>query len=552
MLTTIVQYILTLLGFEEENEVELYSLSPHAALDAILEETCDCISSLRADSAERTLTVAKQVADIASLKSNSGHREALIEYMCSITPDLEKILKMPFARFTQLMGSTQTQKTSVIISLVLTSIIQDTSAVVVVRDYTCDAVQLQNRLKDYLTKLDYACPLHSHILDFFSLYRADKLETKTPLRQPCCIIALGNDSQLSSVLNNLHGYFNLILDENDEIDCALGSKTAEILQALREGCVREFGVTATPLDVVAHRKELCVENLLCLTNPPDYRGHKDIEVEVLSENIESAVYTRRSTFTEMCAADSNLLPFLHSFASSENTYSDTHRKYYPNICLLKVTDLNDNQAALYGSISKLFQTEDHQSLVVVESNSAGFRVSVDWRVPTNDAFVERDTYYTHGVISDVLQALKNLGNVSHILIVAGRKAKRSQSFTTRDYDWHLTDMYYIPARATSIPTMWQDTGRLTGRNKYKSHLRLHCTQEVKEAIHKGILLTQELLERSVQNTEASLSVFDSLRYINVAKMKIPRRKLCHRVNSKLEFGVVESEDNGWSTDLYVT
>ncbi len=571
MLTEIVDYILNWLGYTEEPvELELVPISPHAALDAILEDTCDCNPLIEPQDNPRDYhaLVAKEVAQLAFARIETENqfntRAAVVDYILSVTPDLTRVAKMPRYPIIQLSGSTQTQKTSVAIGLILLSVLKGVTAVAVVRDYTCDAVQLQTRIREYLTKLALSLPRYSHILNFFTVIRADKLRPANkgeniPARprpvievpNPCCIIALGNDVQLNSVLEAYSQSpfpFNLIIDENDEVDCGSGSKTCKVLDRLRENCSQEYGITATPLDVVANRAELVTTSFVNLTNPPDYRGHSDIEVHELRHHITRGIYSCLAvSFDNMCEGDANLPEFLEYFSKSLLTFSSLYNKLYPNICLLKVTDFTDLQSELYNNISHRYP-----SLVVIESNAAGFRVSRDWVSPLNGAVISAHSFHTSGVIADVLQALKNAGDVIRILIIAGRKAKRSQSFTTRDYDWHLTDMYYVPSRGTTIPTMWQDTGRLTGRNKGKSHLRLYCSKEVSEAVRKGILLTQELLERSVnRNSEEPLPICESLRSVNVTKSKLPKRRLCNRSTSKLEFGVVnEGDDDGWSVELY--
>ena len=62
------------------------------------------------------------------------------------------------------------------------------------------------------------------------------------------------------------------------------------------------------------------------------------------------------------------------------------------------------------------------------------------------------------------------------------QAGRCMSYVTRDYYWNLTDLYYNPDAGTSIPEMIHSASRLCGLNKGKSHLHLHVTRKVADAL----------------------------------------------------------------------
>ena len=265
-----------------------------------------------------------------------------------------------------------------------------------------------------------------------------------------------------------------------------------------------------------------------------------------------------ATYAEMCEADANFAPFLTYFSKSRPDFSWKDKKYIPNICLIKNTRFNENQMNLFHGIIDNFGSK----FAVVTYN--GFGVSMyhsllPQNFEINGVSATRSEFFKAD-IADVLQYFKDNGGVEkfpRILIIAGELAGRCISYVSRDYVWHLTDMYYNPAATTSIPEMIQSVGRLCGRNKQKSHLHLHATTRVADALYNGFHFTNEAITRAIAspllNSDGDEKNFgDSVKGIPMLNKKMPvGRNLTNKVKVlKREFNLVAKNDGGASLEAY--
>ena len=162
-------------------------------------------------------------------------------------------------------------------------------------------------------------------------------------------------------------------------------------------------------------------------------------------------------------------------------------------------------------------------------------------------------------IPDALQYLKDNGGVKtfpRIIIISGILAGRCISYVSRDYDWHLTDMYYNASKTASIPDMIQSCGRLCGRNRGKSHLYLHVTKRVADALYDGFNFTSEIVTRAIASPliEDGEEVNFSKSMLSVAmnNKKYPiGRKLVSKVDvKKNNFNLVKTDDGGKKLEEY--
>jgi hypothetical protein len=142
-------------------------------------------------------------------------------------------------------------------------------------------------------------------------------------------------------------------------------------------------------------------------------------------------------------------------------------------------------------------------------------------------------------------------------MIAGELAGRCISYVTRDYVWHLTDMYYNPAKSTPIPEMTHSAGRLCGLNMYKSHLRLHTPMFVATALWNGLNFTNEVINRAIASplldaAGEEKSFADSIKSIPMLKTKLPeKRDLTNKVKiNKRDFNLVSKNDGGESLESY--
>ena len=319
-----------------------------------------------------------------------------------------------------------------------------------------------------------------------------------------------------------------------------------------------IGITATPLDSILSEEELKSVNILRLSRPEDYRGFIDITVKLLIEDPTTNAVNRKITnYQDILDSDKNIEPFLKYFSKINHEFAWSIHKYIPSICLIKNSRINESQETMFNGIIKNFSKE----FVVILYNGNGIKMKYD---NMSDKIIYKDKKiepykYTDLDITDALQFLKDNGGVKsfpRIIIISGELAGRCTSFVSRDYDWHLTDMYYNPAKSTPIPEMIQSCGRLCGRNRGKSHLHLHCTKLVADALYNGFHFTNEIIERAIASPlmeeGAELSFSNSLKAISMNKDKFPKKrnmtsKVCVK---RKDFKLVRGDDKGIALNKY--
>lgn len=480
----------------------------------------------------------------------------------------ETEIKLIKKRMLQITGSTQTQKTNYIIGLAVKSMLKANTPVIVTRDIIDDARQLEKRVNEFSISFNEYMNKHDVQNRRFEIttVRADNLNDKAIAsfsgKMPTIIISLGNETQIPNVVNMIKDVTTLtfipkvdiMIDENDKVDYSVGSQTYEALNNLKELTHQEFGITATSLDVLYMRDELRSADFFRLTDPIDYRGHHDFMVKLLE--LDPNVYgcNKEATYENVHDLDINFRPFLNYFATLKPDWIWDMSQYLPSICLIKNTNNNSTQEAIYYGINKEYK---ECKLITLILNEKGIMINIDCEINGNK--IKANTFVKGIDIPDWLQYLKKNGGVkkySRIIIIAGYKAERCISFVSRDYAWHLTDMYYNPAKSTSVPTMIQETGRLSGRNKNKAHLHLHCTIRVSEALYKGLRFTTEVINRSIykpliiEGEEQGL--FKSILSQKMTNKKFPKyRKIVHNKKVKrCDFNLVKGYDGGLKIEEY--
>jgi len=320
---------------------------------------------------------------------------------------------------------------------------------------------------------------------------------------------------------------------------------------------QKIGISATVMDVVFCESSLKSKNILVLSKPDDYRGLVDILVKILEVDPNTrGINNTVNTYQEILESDLNFEPFLDYFSKTEPEYAFILNKHIPNICLIKNTRINSNQDLIFDGIVKKYC----KNIVTIVYNGNGikmyYRDMVKIKI-NNKNIIPKE--YADIDITSALQYLKDNGGVEkfpRIIIISGDYASRCTSFVTEDYVWHLTDMYYNPAASTPISEQIQNVGRLTGRNKGKSHLHLHCTNKVANALFYGYHFCNEIIDRAKENPllnesgEAQFS--ESVKSINMNKKKFPvGRKLCTKAEiNRRDFNLVNNDDGGKNIEEY--
>ena len=470
----------------------------------------------------------------------------------------------------------QSGKTNFMICSAIKGMLVGNSAVIIVRNLYGDANQMKKNIERFNKRITSLCVAHGvearfglSVIDGSTLHKPMiRTQVKSSLNggTPSIVLCLGNNTQLdqiNKIAKETNGTFTLYIDEIDKVD--YGNKgensesISEILVHLKSQAYQVVGVTATPLDCIFSEAELKSANQIRLTPPSDYRGFFDILVKPLVLDGNTAALNKKASYEGMSSADVNLKPFLITFSESVPDYHiGSKNDEFPNICLLKITRINENQEAIFKGLNQEYKGK----FAIILTNGDGVKMyhpDLPLTFQVAGVRVTRGEFFK-GDIADVLQYFKDNGGVikyPRIIVIAGELASRCISYVTRDYYWHLTDMYYNPAASTSIPELIQSVGRLCGRNKGKSHLHLHTTKKVATALWNGVHFTNEAINRAIASPLMNLageemSFGDSIKSVPMLKKKMPvGRNLTNKVNVlKRDFNQVSKDDGGESLDSY--
>ena len=468
----------------------------------------------------------------------------------------------------------QSGKTNFMICSAIKGMLAGKSAVIVVRNMYGDASQMNKNIEKFNKMITSLCVAHGVDARFgLSVIGGNKLDNPMNRDQvrsslnggtPSIVLCLGNNTQvgqINEIAKQTNGTFTLYIDEIDKVDYGKKGKESEsiseILVHLKKQAYQVVGVTATPLDCIFSETELKSANQIRLTPPSNYRGFFDILVKPL--NVDTAALNKKASYEEICLADANLKPFLETFSKSVPDYFMQSRKDdFPNICLLKNTRINENQDAIFKGINQEYKG----NFATVVSNGNGVKMyhpDLPLTFQVAGVSVTRGEFFK-GDIADVLQYFRDNGGVikfPRIIVIAGELAGRCISYVTRDYYWHLTDLYYNPSACTPIPEMIHSASRLCGLNKGKSHLHLHVTRKVADALWNGFHFTNEVMNRAIASPLMNLdgeemSFGDSIKSVPMLKTKMPvGRDLTNKVKVlKRDYKLVSKDDGGESVDSY--
>ena len=465
----------------------------------------------------------------------------------------------------------QLGKTLFTICLAIKTMLAGRTPIIVTRSLNGDINKLVKDIENLAIKFSSYMNKNSITDKKFDIttIRCDKIGNKIELEMliksidkeyPRIVVSLGNESQLSKiyeVVKDKPSTYDLLIDEIDYVDYGVNSKTAKVLTFLKEGAYQPFGITATALDAICSEKELKTSNMIRLKRPYNYRGFIDFQVKLLKKDKDTCGISVVKTYEEILECDKNMKPFLEWFSKRIADWSWINHKHYPRICLIKNSQIIDNQNRMYEGI-----LENHESkFAIIVYNGEGIRMNyngmktciISGKTVSPDEYVEIS-------IPDALQYLKDNGGEKkfpRIIIISGKLAGRCISYVSRDYDWHLTDMYYIPAKSTPIPEMIQSVGRLCGLNRGKApNLVLHSTLKVSEALYNGFNFTNELISRAIasplmENGE-ELDFKDSLFSVPMNNKKFPKgRNVTSKIKvAKSKFNLTKKEDGGITLNKY--
>lgn len=484
---------------------------------------------------------------------------------CNVKPNGEpKVDIFDKAGMKIVKGHCQSGKEKFTISAAIKTISRGRVPIIITRRLDGDADKFQRGIEHYTNIFNQFIVKHKVICGFnISSTRVSKLTDKKIQDSikgvsPTIVVSLGNNTQLQKIyeiVNKYPGKFDLLIDEIDSVDYGSdknGKKTlaAQELEKLKQISYQTIGITATPLDSMLNELDA---QLVRLSRPYLYRGMWDIGIRTL-HSPTNGIPEKATTYEDIIANDLNLEPFLEYFKTSILDHSVADDKLLPNICLMKMTNFVEKQKILFNGITKRY------NFPVIMYNGDGVRIW--YKDMPNSIFYNgkliKPNFDIDMDITEALQFLKDNGDrqkFPRILIISGYLAGRCTSYVSRDYVWHLTDMYYVPSPNTTVPELCQSVGRLCGLNKGKSHLYLWATLKVIRSVYNGFNFTDEIIDKAdklSKDTNTSLNV--NIKKVPMLKDKLPiDRDMTNKVEfNKREFNLVDTqeEDGGMTLEEY--
>lgn len=486
---------------------------------------------------------------------------ALLSFCKSLWENIDNNYENKYQCFS---ADPQTGKTKVIIARTIKTMSEGRVPILILRNRQGDSNQYMYNFKEYNkmfieylekynidVKYEINCIEGNNIKTFLN---SKRIEEAFEGIKPIAIMCLGNIIQLNRIfdITNKHiNNYDLIIDEVDYVDCS-ESGTSKKLKLLKDNAFKVFGITATPIEFMMAENNLTVKDHIRIEPPEDYRGFNDIVYRSLPEK-SVGIGRKVNTIDDIFNRDKNLKYFLEYLSNPViGKHCIGNEEFLPTICLIKNTSVINNQNLIYNYIRKTYK-----DIVVITYNGEGGKMYFNGMNKKGIKISNKIIYPNEEEkldIADILQYFKDNGGVdkfSKIVIIAGELAGRCISYVSRDYIWHLTDMYYIPASHTPIPVMIQAIGRLCGRNKGKALLTLYTSEYVINNLHKGISFYSELIDR-IKTKEESELICDALSNIPMKKCKIPKKhKLTSKVKPPSILAVNDDEDDkGWDIKKY--
>lgn len=357
------------------------------------------------------------------------------------------------------VGDVQSGKTRFIIDVAVRNIQNGISTVVVVRNSKADYIQLCSRIAEQ----------HASV----RVVRADyPMTIKRALNIPTIIIALGNHSQISRLVNTQErSVYDLIVDEADVYFDSVSQRSCH-LQLLTPRL--KYLVTATPLPILKTIDGLTGRSVIMLDSSENYKGWNDMQISDLSN------------ITEL----DTLAPFEDDgFKHPIVLLERQHRKTY--------------QFEIH---NRLMGT-DWVSIVYNADGIVLSHTSIRQRPVIGGVKGKRTLngyLFPNLQIHQALQYLRDLDpevqRFKRISIVAGVYANRGISFCSTDYKWHLTHQCVPSSNVTSFENAIQMI-RMCGVYTDNIPLKVYMPSKTSNYISKGMQKQSNILRSILENPD---------------------------------------------------
>lgn len=460
-----------------------------------------------------------------------------------------------------LKGPMQSGKTWRIIGHSLyTCLIKETSALIVLENKLSACEQFVNRFRTIFTKLtnfleQNNIPLEKllYILDIKRGKEATRLQIKNALngRAPRIFVILRSEFDLEPVNRAIsrvqRRYFTLLIDESDALDSGSDSSAQQQLEILKEMATTIWSVSATPITSLL-KEPVRSEELYFLSPPVNYKGLNTALWESLPLPAEHCDKIQDNPFQK----DANLEGYLRDFSQKEPINLELWDVKHPRIALVRVGTAIEPQL----KIASYIQRRYGDRITSITYNGSGLTLrgnSLPKRnIPGLSIFAKGiHTVTKYGIgIGEVLDYLRDEGVERHprIVVLAGKMADRGITFCTSNWEeaklpWHLTEMYYIPAKGTDQAGLLQACGRSCGT--FVDNIQVKIYSNAIEDIKKAYHVQEELITRARDGSHCFMR--DSIQNTPISREKLPtgRRISAPRIRCSLKRVKDDRKYDGW-------
>lgn len=474
-------------------------------------------------------------------------------------------------------GHIQSGKTKALIAYAIGRIhLCKVSSVILVRNYNCDAVQLNSGIMTAYIK--YAEKISSLFKHPDVCFAGDSRPNNLKLMQSILkhgngiIICLANSAQIVRVLCQYGSLekrkpFDLVVDEMDEIQekgknsKAKGVSFATNMSHIIEASEKKIGISGTIFDVIFAKNGLKSERVFKLVPDDSYRGITDIIRRELP-------YEKLPTFPKKyhyCDRDPYAIEFYVKL-SEKQPIEFTDGSTHPIVCLHRTSQFKRHHRQFSRRIIENPVLKDKWAVIIYNGDGIimyhhslkGATVEIETVngievVFGNESKLDRisldDVGTTTGIhtfekitIKDALQFLKENVEVTHILIISGKLASRGVNFVSADFEWHLTHMYLLMSQPTTCAALLQSM-RLCGCYPDSGPLKLFSYKQTLTDLIKAY----DIQEKFVENIEGkNVLMNEHYKEVPLLKSKMPKKVLSKAYKYKSNLNIVNklNSNNG--------
>ena len=459
------------------------------------------------------------------------------------------------------VGEVQSGKSAFTFALLLWKLLNKRGAVMVLRNYTKDAIHMMAKIQRFSTWLRGELEKHYpttvvpdclfegvYVPDFlnkkkdeYGWYEVNGLEVGLEHLSSGnkVILTICNPHQLFMVNRLLECYEGSLVVAVDEADALgyserneqSGMSAAEELESLYERAENKYEISGTVMDVMVANEELTGADIVKIRPTGSYKGVTDVEYVALRSPI--GVWKVDDNFEN---SDPNMLGFYESLKKEGVFKAEEHGLNVDHpIVVLHKTDVriehhhqflvwHKNKALGWTVVTECSKTQDFGGLRMYDSRLVGSVLKFKGKELHADAdgvFNFPDS----AIFPELFQWMYDNGGAeffSHIVVKSGRFSGRSRSYVSDNGEWHLTHQYY--SGADNVPSLIQEQRLLHNR---PDNIRLKCYAEVQvcKDIIKGYRHHQESVERMTKEVAHEKYVHEYLNEQKWNEGKIPKVKV---------------------------